>query len=121
MNSLFLQKMIRSALAALALGPLVAHAQGAQADAPVMTETSIVMLHALRTDCAAQFPALKPGLDEAFAKLRAKHRAAFDAAEGSADFDGRVDRMRGSIDARKDRSAYEAACSKLAQSENNWR
>jgi hypothetical protein len=113
-----MQKTVCFALAAMTFCPLAAYAQ---ADAPVMTETSIVMLHAVRTDCATQFPALKPGLDEAFAKLRAKHRAAFDAAEGSTDFDGRVDRMRSSIEARKDRGRYEAVCGKLAESENNWR
>jgi uncharacterized protein (DUF2252 family) len=116
-----MQKTACFALAALAFCPQAAYAQAAPADTPVMTETSIVMLHAVRTDCAAQFPALKPGLDDAFAKLRAKHRAAFETAEGSTDFDGRVDRMRSSIEARKDRGRYEAVCGKLAESENNWR
>jgi hypothetical protein len=98
-----------------------AAAQNSAADAPVMSETSIVMLHAVRTDCAAQFPVLKAKLDESFGKLRAQHQVAFSTAEGSADFDARVDRMRSSIEARKDRTRYEAVCAKLAESEQNWR
>lgn len=98
-----------------------AAAQSSAADTPVMSETSIVMLHAIRTDCAAQFPALKTKLDESFGKLRAQHQAAFNTAEGSTDFDVRVDRMRSAIEARKDRAKYEAVCAKLAESEQNWR
>ncbi|MFM2398267.1 MAG: hypothetical protein RL341_424 [Pseudomonadota bacterium] len=106
---------------AAALASSNAFAQSSAADAPVMTETSIIMLHAVRTDCAAQFPALKARLDESFAKLRAQHQVAFSTAEGSTDFDARVDRMRSSIEARKDRARYEAVCAKLAESAQNWR
>jgi peptidoglycan hydrolase CwlO-like protein len=108
-----------------AAGVLAVHSGFAQnnaaAESAVMTETSVVMLHAVRTDCAAQFPALKAKLDASFAKLRKQHEAAFNTAENSADFDGRVDRMRSSIEARKDKVRYEQVCTKLAESDANWR
>ncbi|MGL4575487.1 MAG: hypothetical protein ACRCV9_11950 [Burkholderiaceae bacterium] len=116
--------MKKSAFALLVTAALASSnvsAQSNAADAPVISETAIVMLHAVRADCAAQFPALKTKLDESFGKLRAQHQAAFNTAEGSTDFDARVDRTRSSIEARKDRARYEAVCAKLAESEQNWR
>jgi hypothetical protein len=107
--------------ATLAACALSAVAQTTTPEKAQMSETSVVMMHAIHADCAAQFPALKTKLDASFAKFRAQHRDIFNAAEGSSDFDARVERMRGSIDAAKDKARYEDACTKLADSEANWR
>jgi hypothetical protein len=119
LSDIMMQKNILTVL--LTLGTCSAAAQTSAPDKEQMTETAVVMLHAVRADCAAKFPALKDKLDVSFAKLRAQHQQAFNAAEGSNDFDGRVERMRGSIDAAKDKARYESVCAKLAENMTDLR